>query len=156
MIKEKINLLTSITLILLIGLVSGYVVGYFRATKNRFPEIKTIGEINAGITTIKLMEVKNGKLYGQIDGRRGRIAYSPENIIELEKDEGFEIPLNHIQLKSYYQTTDLPENTQYIASKNGKYYYSIFDKRAFNLSSKNRIYFQTDSEAKNKGYIKKE
>lgn len=139
--NHHLNLITSITIILLIGLVSGYTLGYFRGKQSIFPKIKTIGEINEGVTTIKLTEVRNGKLYGQIDGRRGRIAYSSEDIIELKEGENFEIPLNQIQLKSYYQATDLPENTRYIASKSGKYYYSIFDKKAFNLSLKKQNLF---------------
>lgn len=154
--KNLLNTITSISLILSVGLASGYSLGYFRGKQSVFPQIKTVGEINPGITTIKLMEVRNGKLYGEIVGKSARLAYSANDIIELDKEDEFEIPLNQIQLKSYYQTTDLPKNAQYIASKNGKYYYSIFDKRAFNLSAKNRIYFQTDREAENKGYIKKE
>lgn len=150
-----INLILSITLILTIGLVGGYSIGYFRATRNHFPEIKFVDEINPGIATIKLMEVKNGKLYGKISGQAARLAYSPNDIIELEKENEFEVPISQIQLKWYYQAKSIPENVEFVASKTGKYYYSVFDKKAFNISPKNRIHFNSESEAEEMGYLKK-
>ncbi|MCK5608600.1 hypothetical protein KAR91_42350 [Candidatus Pacearchaeota archaeon] len=129
--------------------------GYFRAAQNTFPEVQFIDEINEGITTIKLMEVKNGKLYGKISEKEGRIAYNSNNILTIQKDEEFEIPINQINLKNYYQAQNLPENTQFIASKQGKYYYSVLDKRALNIAEKNRIHFSSEMEAEEMGYLKK-
>ena len=154
--KELINLIISITLILTIGLITGYTVGYFRATQNNFPEIKMVDEINPGITTIKLLEVKNGKLYGKISGQSARLAFSGDNIIELEKESEFEIPLNEIQLKNFYQAGNIPENALFVASKKGKYYYSVFEKRAYNIKAENRIFFNSDQEAEKMGYIKRQ
>lgn len=152
---DYLNITISITLILLIGLSVGYSVGYYHSAKNCFPEIKFTDEINQGIATIKLMEIKNGKLVGSVSGRDARIVYSPNDIIELKKGEKFEIPISQIQLKSYYQAGAIPENAQFIASKEGKYYYSIFDKQAFNISVKNRLYFPNAKEAEKMGYVKK-
>ena len=151
----KINLTISIALILSVGLTAGYAIGYFRATRNHFPEIRFVNEINPGTTTIKLMEVKNGKLYGQISGQDGRVAYSPNDILTIKEGGEFEIPLNAIDLKTYYQANNLPQDVQFIASKQGKYYYSVLDKRAFNISNKNRLYFSLAEEAEEKGYRKK-
>ena len=151
MIKQ-LNLIISTTLILIIGLTAGYSMGYFRATRSQFQNIQFTNEINEGVTTVKLMEVKNGKLYGEISGKEGRIAYNSNRIIDIEKGEKFEIPLNQINLKNYYRAQNLPEDAQFIASKNGKYYYSIFDKRALNISEKNRIYFSFELEAEEMGY----
>ena len=81
--STAINIIISITLILSIGLTIGYTVGYFYATTKSFPEIKIVDEINPGITTIKLLEVKNGQLIGKISGRNARLAYSSDNIMEL-------------------------------------------------------------------------
>ena len=147
-----INFLISLTLILSIGLIGGYTVGYYRATQKSFPEIKTVDEINPGVTTIKLMEVKNGNLIGKISGRKARLAYDAENITELEAEADFSIPLDQIQFKNYYITNDIPENTQFIASEKGKYYYSVFDKKAFNIVPKNRVYFGSKEEAEQRGY----
>ncbi len=156
MTKDKsqlINLIISITLILSIGLTIGYTIGYFYATTKSFPEIKTIGEINPGTTTIKLFEVKNGQLYGKISGRNARLAYSADNILELDAESEFQIPLYKINLKDFYVEETIPPNTQFIASSKGKYYYSILDRRAFNITESNRLYFSNAKEAENKGYL---
>ena len=151
--SELINLIISIVLILSIGLATGYAIGYFSATIKSFPEIKTIGEINPGVTTIKLLEVKNGQLIGKISGRNARLAYSADDILELDIEDEFQIPLYKINLKDYYVENTIPENTQFIASSKGKYYYSILDKRAFNISKSNRLYFANSEEAEQKGYL---
>lgn len=152
---QQINLIASIALIFTIGATTGYAIGFFRATRRSFPEIKTVGEINPGTTTVKLMEVKNGILYGKISGREARLAYSADHILSLEKEQTFEIPISQIQLKNYYQASALPDEVQFIASKTGKYYYSVFDKRALNLSKKNRLMFKSAKEAESMGYVKK-
>lgn len=153
--SQLLNLIISITLILSIGLVTGYSVGYFRATQRNFPEIRFTDDINEGIATIKLMEVKNGKLSGEVVGNNVRIAYSQDKILNIKKTDTFEILLNEIDLKSYYQVNGIPSDALYVASKNGKYYYSVLDKRAFNLSISNRIFFSDSKEAEKSGYHKK-
>ncbi|MBU1018283.1 hypothetical protein KKA33_04630 [Patescibacteria group bacterium] len=153
--KEHLNLIFSITLILTIGLISGYAMGYFRATRNHFPEIQIVEEVNPGIATIKLMEMKNGKLYGEVVGQKARLVYSANDILELDKGSAFEIPTSQITLKNYYQVRDIPDGAQFAASKNGKYYYSVFDKQTLNLKPENRLYFSSTSEAEEMGYIKK-
>lgn len=152
---QQINLIVSISLIFVIGTVTGYAIGFFRATRSSFPEIKIVEDINPGITTVKLMEVKNGKLYGKISGREARLAYSADHILSLKLEQTFEIPLSQIQLKSYYQASDLPEEIQFIASRTGKYYYSVFDKRALNLNQNSRLMFKSAKEAESMGYVKK-
>lgn len=135
---------------------SGYALGYFRASQKQFPEIKTVNEINPGITTIKFLEVKNGKLFGKIDGNKGRLAYSATHILEMDVGEEFEILLSDISLKSYYQAENIPENAFFLASRKGKYYYSVFDKSAYRIKQENRIYFETEKEAEEIGFLKKE
>ncbi|MBN2086728.1 hypothetical protein JW758_00095 [Candidatus Peregrinibacteria bacterium] len=147
-----INITISATLILSIGIITGYTAGYFHAKTMSFPEIKIVEDINEGIATIKLMQVKNGQLIGKIDGRTARLAYNSDNIMELNAGDEFTIPISQINLKDYYIADSLPTGTQFIASKSGKYYYSILDKKAFNIVEKNRIYFKNEEDAKEKGY----
>lgn len=153
--KQYIHLVISIILILSVGIATGITTGYYLAYSKSFPELKIVEEVNSGISTIKLLEVKNGELIGKISGRRTRIAYSPENILELEPESDFTIPLSGIHLSEYYQASDLPENTLFIASSKGKYYYSIFDKRAFNITEDNRLYFTNKEEAEQSGFLAK-
>ena len=150
-----IQLTISITLILAIGLLTGYCFGYYRANRNHFPEVKFVEDVNRGTATVKLMKVKDGKLIGEIIGQNTRIAYSANNIIDLNIGDLFEIPINQINLGSYYKAQNIPEDAQFISSSKGKYYYSIFDKRAHNISQKNRIYFSNSNEAEKMGYVKK-
>ena len=154
-LQEKIHNLTLIIFILLIGISIGYSIGYFRAKQNQFPQIKIIEDINNKISTIKLLEVKNGEIKGEISGAKARIAFSADNIIDLLPGESFEIPLKKIKLSYFYQARNLPKNILFIASKKGKYYYSVFNKSAFNITGKNRVYFKSDEEALKAGYIKK-
>jgi len=151
--SNLINITISITLILSIGLITGYTIGYFSATVKSFPEIKTVGEINPGVATIKLLEVKNGQLIGKISGQNARLAYSADDILELDIEDKFSIPLNKINLKDFYIESAIPENARFIASSQGKYYYSILDKKAFNITPGNRLYFSSAAEAEQKGYL---
>jgi len=148
-----INTAIAITLILSIGLITGYTLGFYEANRYSFPNIKTVAEINPGISTIKLLEVRNGELIGKVSGRNARLAYSPEKILELGVESYFKVPLSEINLKDFYATQNLPENTRFIASISGKYYYHVLDKRAFNITPKNRLYFSSSEEAKSVGYL---
>ncbi len=139
-------------LVVTISSFTGYGLGFYRATVNTFPEIETVGEINPGISTIKLFQVENGHLSGEVVGAKARIAYSAEGILEKSPGESFEIPLNQVNLGEYYVLNQLPEGARYIASEKGQYYYSILDKRAFNITEENRIYFSSEEEAELNGY----
>lgn len=154
--QDKIHNIILVTLILLIGLICGYSIGYYKAKINHFPQLKWVSDINEKIPTIKLLEVKNGVLVGENNEKRMRLAYNPEKIIELEPNELFTIPLNQVSLSHFYQAKNIPKGSLFIASRTGKYYYSIFDKKAFGITSKNRIYFQSEEEAVLLGYLKKE
>lgn len=151
----RTHLIISAVLILLIGGLTGYTIGFVRASIQRFPNLQIVEDINEGVPTLKLLEAKNGQLVGETAGRPFRLAYSPNDILELEPETRFSIPLNRIDLKTYYQARDLPPGTQFIASKKGKYYYSVNDKRAFMISEKNRLYFKSEEEAENRGFKKR-
>jgi len=156
--KSRLNLINTIisaTLILCIGLAIGYAAGYFYAAQASFPEIKPISETNPGIATVKFIEVKNGQLVGKITGQRTRLAWNPDGIIDLDAESEFKIPLSQINLKDYYAADSLPPDVQFVASSKGKYYYSVFEKTAWNISPSNRIYFSSRVEAEKSGYLKK-
>jgi len=71
--KDLINSLIAILLILAIGLVTGYTLGFYRATQNRFPEIHPIADINPAKplktadlnipTDVEYMASRKGKVY---------------------------------------------------------------------------------------------
>jgi hypothetical protein len=150
---NKIHIGISVALILAIGSLSGYTLGYYNAKVKEFPEIKMVGDINPGVTTVQLIEVKDGKLFGKVTGREGRIAYSPEHILTVDKNQTFEVPIKDISLKDYYALENLPEGTLFVASKKGKYYYSVLQKSAFRISPENMLYFKSKEDAENSNFV---
>jgi len=144
-----------VSLILSIGLFTGYSIGYFQAKKASFSSIKKVEDINPGIATIKFLETSGGNLKGRIDGSPARIAYSQDDIFDLLPGQDFEIPIYSITLGRFYDVQNLPKNTQYIASSQGKYFYHVLDPKAFKITPKNRLYFTKASEAEHAGYMMK-
>lgn len=151
--KELIGTGISALLILIIGAVSGYSLGYFQGVRSTFPNIMEVDDQNPGVATIRLLEVKNGQLKGELVGQKARLAYSAKDVLSLEPEASFSIPLNGITLSQYYSARTLPEGAQFIASTSGKYYYSVLDSKAFSITPKNRVYFANSSEAENMGYL---
>ena len=151
--KELINVILSATLILSIGLVSGFSLGYFRSAQAAFPAMTEVADLNQNVATIKFLKLEGGMLKGEIAGQKARLAYSTEHIFDLEPGESFEIPVYEVSLYQYYSARDLPEGTQYIASKSGKYYYSVLNPKAFGITPKNRLHFSTKEEAEKMGYL---
>lgn len=148
-----INLIVFALLTLSTGLFTGYSLGHSEAQTLSFGEIKPVSDLNLGIATFKLLKEENGQLHGQVDGQKARIAYHPEHILDLKPGESFEIPLKDVNLSSYYEFENIPEGMAYISSKSGKYYYSILDPRALRLNPKTRLYFTTEIEAQEAGFI---
>jgi hypothetical protein len=148
-----INLIISASLILLTGLFSGYTLGYFQGKSASFPEIKQVEDLNPGIPTVKLLKNEGGIISGRVDGAAARLAYSQEHIDDLQPGETFEIPAYQITLGSFYAAADLPEDAQYIASSQGKYFYHILDPKAFKITPKNRLYFTEADQALKKGFL---
>lgn len=151
--KELINAASAAILILAIGLVSGFSLGYFRSAQAAFPVMQEVADLNPGIATIKFLKLEGGMLKGEITGQKARLAYSTEHIFDLEPNETFEIPIYEVSLYQYYSARDLPEGTQYIASKSGKYYYSVLSPKSFGITPKNRLHFTTKEEAEKMGYL---
>lgn len=150
--KEIASISTAACLILAIGLTIGFSVGYYNASRNAFPGIKEVGEQNPKTPTIRLLRFQGGQLHGEVAGAEVRLAYDTENILSLAPGEEFQIPAYEISLYQYYSARDLPEGTNYIASKSGKYYYNVLDTGAFRITPKNRLYFKDRVEAENMGY----
>lgn len=151
--KQLIGIIFSSILILTIGISIGYSLGYFQAVRASFLDIKEIPDTNPQIAIIKLLEVKNGQLIGEIAGQKVRLAYSTKNIEDIEPDGKFSIPLNGITLGQYYSAESLPKGTQFIASSQGKYYYSVLDPKSFSITPKNRVYFTDGAQAEKRGYL---
>ncbi|MBI5412520.1 hypothetical protein HZA43_05140 [Candidatus Peregrinibacteria bacterium] len=150
--KPWLNMSIAAILLFLIGGLTGYGIGFFRAQQAVFPEIKAVPDINPGVAMIQLLEVKNGELKGRVSDKKVRIAYSPDNILDRENRETFSIPLSQITLNKFFTQNTVPEGALYVASSQGEYYYSVLDKQAFSIAPKNRLFFGSAAEAEGNGY----
>jgi len=151
--KELINTALATILVLSIGLTIGFSMGYYQAARASFPDFKEVDDLNPGIATIRFLKLENGLLKGEVTGQKARLAYSTKDILDLDPGQPFEIPVYQVTLGQYYSPRDLPQGTQFIASKQGKYYYSVLDAKAFGITPKNRIHFKTAEEAEQRGYL---
>lgn len=155
--KNYIDLIGLALLILILGFITGYTMGYFKANSNVFPELKYVKDINCGVSTIKLMSIENNVLKGENSNYKSRIVFSnnQNGILELKENEKFSINLNEINLKNYYKSSEIPKNVLFISSKQGKYYYSVLNQKSTNIKAKNRIYFYNEEDAIKAGYKKR-
>ena len=151
--KDLINTALATILVLSIGLTTGFSLGYYQTTRASFPEFKVVEDLNPHVATLRFLKLENGLLKGEIAGQKAHLAYSTEDVLSLEPGDSFEIPIYKVTLGQYYSPRDLPEGTQFIASKQGKYYYSVLNSKAFGITPKNRLYFKTAKEAENRGYL---
>ncbi|MBI5422089.1 hypothetical protein HZA44_03065 [Candidatus Peregrinibacteria bacterium] len=151
--KQLANAILAGLLILAIGLASGYSLGFARGSRGRFPEIKTVGDLNTGVATLKLKGVGGGKLTGEAAGQTVRIVSGANEIREVKIGETFEIPVSTIALSTPVAPA-IPANAQFMASKRGKVYYSVFDARGLEIAPQNRVYFNSEAEAEKAGFRK--
>jgi len=149
--KDLINTLLATLLILAIGLLSGYSLGYYRGAQTRFPELQTVPDINPGVATLRLDGITGGKLKGQVEGREIRIVVAPQDIRTVAIGSAFEVP---ISISTAPVASNIPADAQFVASKRGKLYYSVFDPRANEIASQNRTYFKSAEEAEKAGFRK--
>jgi hypothetical protein len=151
--RDLLNTLLATLLILAIGILSGYSLGFYRGAQSRFPEIQTVADINPGIATLKLDGVSNGTLKGEVAGREMRIVVAPQDIRTVAVGSAFEVPVgNAVSIAP--ATSSVPADAQFVASKRGKLYYSVFDPRANEMAIQNRVYFKSAQEAEKAGFKK--
>jgi len=78
-------------------------------------------------------------IFGKIGGRE-------ESVMILEA------PHNEKEIVAEENTQKVNNNQKFVASSRGKYFYEVGSKRANSLSEQNKIYFETEDEAKNLGF----
>jgi hypothetical protein len=149
---DIINITFALVLTITIGFTVGYAIGTYNAKVSSFPDILRIADINPGVATLQMLEVRNGEMIGKVTGRGARLAYSEDEVLELQKGAYFKIPIEKVSLASYYQAETIPDEASFIASSQGKYYYHVLDKKALSITPENRLYFRTSWEAEAAGY----
>ncbi len=151
-LENWLHLIISTLLLLAIGGLAGYAWGFFHATVQQFPEIQIVEDTNEGVATIQFAGIEKGELRGQVTGRKARIVYGKDQFLILEPGNTFGIPVPQSSFKTSASSVNTPADALFVASKRGKYYYSVSDPKAQELAPKNQIYFKSKEEAEKKGY----
>jgi hypothetical protein len=103
------------------------------------------------MSVFEIISVSPFKLSGKTNNSPLRVIID-KNTIHIPKNQEFQIPLSSV---FHNIQTSIPKNMQFFASKRGKKYYSIINKKQLaKMSVKNLIFFQTEDEAIKKGYKK--
>lgn len=150
--KDLLNSILAGLLVLAIGLFGGYSIGFYRARHSAFPEFKDVGEVNPGVATLAFKGTKNGELTGKVTGREARMIIG-EKVFSLGEGQEFGLPKNELCAMAAVGP-EFPLDAQFVASRRGKYYYSVLDERSWGLSPENRTFFKTEEEALRAGFEK--
>lgn len=150
-IKHLLTTALAIGLFFGSGFALGYRDGHKKGLNSHFPATEKIKEINAGMPTMRLERIEKGFIEGRITGGMLRLAANATDIKDLEPEDVFRIPLLNIRLEDLDPASTFPEGMKFVASKNGKTYYGMHDKRALVIRPENRLFFRTEKEALKKG-----
>lgn len=133
-------IICSISLVFFSGITFGTsLVGYSRS----------YSAVPRTVPTISLQRIVNQQLEGEVHGAV-RFVLGDE-IVPLIPNATFRIPAT--VLLTHYSELTIPEGMQYVASKKGKKYYSVYSKAAESIVPSNRVYFATSQEAMDAGYV---
>lgn len=149
---QRIGILFAALLIFFLGRLS---VLYERA--GEITPLQTINEINPGIPMVRITNIQDAQIMGSVSQANIRIT-SGAQVAVPEEDLNFRLDIQHLGYigpKRKIIEHVVPEWAQFVASKKGKYYYEMNEKQAKRLSVPNRMYFGSEEEAKNAGYLRR-
>lgn len=118
-------------------------------------DIQQVPELSKVLPVIHITDIKDAQVIGTANTSQLRILSQDEVVVPDEQGD-FILDITHlgfIGAKKPVIKHTVPEWAQYVASKNGKYYYSLDEKQAKRLSVPNRMYFRTEEEAGEEGYL---
>jgi len=119
--------------------------------------VQIVPEINPKIPMIEIMDIANGQIIGMVNTSEIRIK-SGESVAVPDDNNEFVLNIQHLGFlgeRVPILKHQIPEWAQFVASKNGKYFYELDEGSAKNLSVENRVYFASEEEAVGAGYAKR-
>lgn len=147
--------------IFFIGIFTGIILEHLRQGEQKISyftptNISELPQIPAQqkIPVISLFPIENGILLGKISGNEVRIdivSQSGKKSLTQVFQTG-PLALDIREIIPTLKEIPHPKNTKFTASKRGKKFYALDDPRAFLVSPKNRIFFATEEDAKEKGF----
>ncbi|MGE3279358.1 MAG: hypothetical protein AB7J40_06335 [Candidatus Altimarinota bacterium] len=121
------------------------------------PPVQTVPEINEKIPMIEILDISNGQITGAVNKSEIRIK-SGDSVAVPDENNQFILSIQHLGFlgeRVPIVKHQIPEWAQFVASKNGKYFYGLDESSAKNLSVENRVYFANQQDAENSGYQKR-
>lgn len=119
------------------------------------PPVQSVSEVNPGIPLVTIHAIEDGVVYGAVNRSEIRII-SEEQVATVESDMKFSLNIEHLGYlgkKAPVIEHHIAEWAQFVASRNGKYFYALDEKQAKRLSVPNRVYFPSVEEATAAGYL---
>ncbi|MDP3975565.1 MAG: hypothetical protein Q8P95_01490 [bacterium] len=119
--------------------------------------VQVIAEINPKVPQVSITDIQGAKVYGQVNDPQIRLK-SGDQLAVPDNNLKFELDIQHLgyvgDKREVIKHTP-PAWAQFVASKNGKYFYEVDEKSGKNLSIPTRVYFRTEEEALSAGYQKR-
>jgi hypothetical protein len=123
---------------------SGFLTG--RLITNQQSPITLQADTRPLIPTVHIEGIRNGLLHGSIRGSArvviGKQTFTQSGIFVLDAST---LLVNEIAVV-------VPNGAKFLASKRGKKYYPVYSAAAERIVPKNRVYFETETEAQLAGY----
>ena len=143
------NLLHPILGVLVLTLLVGFTLGQVVMSKKlQKTQIQITEDNRAKVPVVSINGIYDGELSGKILGEarvfldENQIVPNADGVFNIRADDLF---INYVKIR-------IPEGMNYVASKKGKYYYSVTSVAGERIIPKNRVYFESKKSAQNAGF----
>lgn len=118
-------------------------------------ELHEVGEINTKVPVVTIKDIQEGKIIGVVNDPGIRIKSGTEVAVPDNRNR-FTLNVGHLgYVGKKDPTLKVPTDAQFVASKNGKYFYALDEATAKRLSPLTRVFFSTEEEAQAAGFEKR-
>lgn len=111
-----------------------------------------VGDFSQKISFLHFEKIENGILYGSLQGEEARIQIGEQQMESLFPGN---FSFSVVDILPLLKKIPAPEGAHFVASKNGKYMYSLDSPEAAMITVQNRIFFSTLEEGYEKGFQQK-
>ena len=146
-IKLPGHLIGALIVVFLVGYTFGQIV---MSSKIQDVPITLVPDTRPKVPVVKIYGIENGKLIGSVSQE---VRLFIDDVIAITNASGaFAVPAD--SLFTNFVTVQVPEGMNFVASKRGKYYYSVTSSKGEGNSVKNRVYFPDEESAQEAGFVK--
>lgn len=105
------------------------------------------------VPVIYFDKIENGVMYGKTGTKEARIIVADDEINTINNGE---FNFSVLKILPMLQVLPAPEGMQFAASSKGTRYWPLDAPQAFLLAEQNRVFFASEEEAQNAGYLRGE